>query len=92
MIFLYTFKKAFSASLLLLLNASICEKDAKKKKLIICYICTLKKQGDLFHCKASLHAYLSILTMRWYVQCSRGCLDSGCVGVFFPVESVQLFS
>lgn len=36
-IFLYTFKKAFSASLLLLLNASICK---ERKKLIVSYTTT----------------------------------------------------
>ena len=41
-IFLYTFKKAFSASLLLLLNASICkERERKKEQLIVSYTTTL---------------------------------------------------
>lgn len=51
-----------------------------------CHIYTLQKGGPLISTVSDTASstYLSILTMRRYVACDRGCLDSGCVGVSFP--------
>lgn len=83
-IFLYTFKKAFSASLLLLLNASICNQTKKQVNYQL---------GRLIHNMGPDHLAgkgldciqpPSVLTTRRYVARNQSCFDSGCVGVSFP--------
>lgn len=93
-IFLYTFKKAFSASLLLLLNASICKerRGGGEEWLILSYttshlnVTSIHSKGRTIHFTVRLVyiQYLSILTMYRYVACNHSCFDSGCVGVSFP--------